>query len=394
MRRFAPVAVALAVSLAVSGSGLQIAPAEGARPTMKPKPTKVRLRSHVVATPIPTTADVNVLAYGADPTGVASSQTAFANALAAVPSGGWLYVPDGTYSIQQLVLPSNKGVRGQSKAGAILKRRAIEALDNTGDSHGFVYSNLTSGAKIKDLTLQGTRLLSGVGDDILLYLVDAAGFTAQNLTLKDADGIGIQTEGEVQMTGALVEDVTITDTVKRVNGAHGVGLWPYHGTVGNVFRRITVTRTESAGVTLDAGTTVGTGVSVDENTFEDLTINDASSIDILGGLVLTGARDNTFERVTIAGTLENCPIAFGDDQSGLGNLRNTFHDLDVEPLGGNLAVLSGLTEDNDFDLGTGSGVFIFTGAEVVRNNVTNWPAASGSWLNGAPSAGGDANTVS
>lgn len=40
---------------------------------------------------------VNVLAYGADTNGVSDSRTAFVNALAAVPSGGVLYVPRGVY---------------------------------------------------------------------------------------------------------------------------------------------------------------------------------------------------------------------------------------------------------------------------------------------------------
>jgi hypothetical protein len=62
----------------------------------------------------------NVVNYGADPTGVNDSTTAFANAIAAATSGQYVYVPNGTYKVGGLTLKSNVSIRGQSSAGTII----------------------------------------------------------------------------------------------------------------------------------------------------------------------------------------------------------------------------------------------------------------------------------
>jgi hypothetical protein len=82
--------------------------------------------------------------------------------------------------------------------------------------------------------------------------IEAANLTVQRVNLENAQGIGIQTEGQTAMTGCLMEDVRITNVTLRSNGAHGVALWPYKGTSNCVYRRITIDQTVSAGIALDA----------------------------------------------------------------------------------------------------------------------------------------------
>lgn len=64
----------------------------------------------------------DVLAYGADPTGVADSTTAFTNAIAAIPLGGVVWVPTGTYKITSTITITTPHVRycGQSRTDSIL----------------------------------------------------------------------------------------------------------------------------------------------------------------------------------------------------------------------------------------------------------------------------------
>jgi len=66
-------------------------------------------------------APINVLDYGADPTGTVAADSAFAAAVAAVPDGGEIYVSPGTYKIDTYVDCSAKRVtiRGVGRASKI-----------------------------------------------------------------------------------------------------------------------------------------------------------------------------------------------------------------------------------------------------------------------------------
>lgn len=57
--------------------------------------------------------DLNVLDFGADPTGVADSLAAFSAAIAAAPTGGTVHVPDGTYQLSgPLNIPKSLTLEG------------------------------------------------------------------------------------------------------------------------------------------------------------------------------------------------------------------------------------------------------------------------------------------
>lgn len=63
---------------------------------------------------------VNVLDYGADPTGVADSAAAIRNAFDAVPqTGGGLYFPPGTYSVQSTVIIPRRFVPASNRGPGI-----------------------------------------------------------------------------------------------------------------------------------------------------------------------------------------------------------------------------------------------------------------------------------
>src|SRR5438105_503204 len=76
-------------------------------------PTLFDLEGHIHASQ-----QVNVLYYGADSNGVNESRGAFIAALAAVPSGGVLYVPRGTYlfNSQWSITKSNVKIIGDGAA--------------------------------------------------------------------------------------------------------------------------------------------------------------------------------------------------------------------------------------------------------------------------------------
>lgn len=64
----------------------------------------------------------DVIAYGADPTGVADSTTAFNNAIAAIPLGGIVWIPTGTYKITSTITITTPHVRfmGQSRTDSVI----------------------------------------------------------------------------------------------------------------------------------------------------------------------------------------------------------------------------------------------------------------------------------
>jgi hypothetical protein len=168
----------------------------------------------------------------------------------------------------------------------------------------------------------------GRGDDILINVVNSTDVQARNLTLVDAQGCGIQTEG-AGTAGAVFEDISITNTYVRDNGYHGVGLWVYNGTHHSAFRRITIDGADYAGIMIDAGTTVGPAAGVNDNVFEDVVIRNAARYHVLNGghgagWIWTGGERNVVSRYEITDIAAGPALAFGFDQSGLGSLNNTL----------------------------------------------------------------------
>jgi hypothetical protein len=89
-------------------------------------------------------APINVLDYGADPTGVADSTAAFNSALAA---GKELFVPAGTYKVTSITHPNYQTIiRGEGSGSTII---------NSSGTYGLIYGTNTGSrfSQLRDLTI-------------------------------------------------------------------------------------------------------------------------------------------------------------------------------------------------------------------------------------------------
>ena len=96
---------------------------------------------------------VSVLDFGADPTGISDSTTAFTNALAAA---GSVYIPNGTYIISELKLESGNELRGESKLEVILKGKSTTLKIIKTNDAPTDYANLPS--YVTDIVLENFSL--------------------------------------------------------------------------------------------------------------------------------------------------------------------------------------------------------------------------------------------
>ncbi|MBA3430110.1 MAG: hypothetical protein H0U16_01350 [Actinobacteria bacterium] len=306
-----------------------------------------------------------------------TNDTAAFNSAMNAAAAGVTYVPDGTYSLDNLFPKSGATLRGQSRAGTILTRASLGAHA----SPGFIHFQSVANSTVENFTIFGTgkRLEDtgqlGRGDDILINLIDARSITVRNISFLNAQGIGIMTEGP-ETYGGLFEDISITNTYVRDNGYHGVALWLFNGTHGNTFRRISVDGADYAGVAIDAGSTVGPAAAVDDNVFEDITIRNAARYYITGGeagagWIFHGGNRNSVTRYEITDIPQGVAMALGTDQSGLGARDNRLYAAVVARIAsGIVAAFDAGAIGNIFDDGMGGGQL--TGNHS-QNTFLNWP---------------------
>jgi len=130
---------------------------------------------------------VSVLDFGADPTGVDDSTTAFTNALAAA---GSVYIPNGTYIISELKLENGNELYGQSKLEVILKGKAdtiniIKTNDAPTD-----YDNLPT--YVTDIVLENFSLdmsdMTDSSDRSGIYIAVSYFGIVRNVSLVDSGG--------------------------------------------------------------------------------------------------------------------------------------------------------------------------------------------------------------
>jgi hypothetical protein len=106
---------------------------------------------------------INVVAYGADPTGVVDSTTPFLNAYTATPTGGTLYVPPGTYKWTG-PLSLNKSINLVMSAATINSAAGelvINASNVTIDGQGTSTFNFAGGDPAASLD-RAIRVLGGL----------------------------------------------------------------------------------------------------------------------------------------------------------------------------------------------------------------------------------------
>lgn len=322
-----------------------------------PIPTPVTPRPTATPAPTPVPAGVSLADYGGN----------WADAIAAAQTRGKLVnVPAGTWpAFRILTTYSGLTIRGAGPGASIVPRNASQPLCDCGFMH-VTHASVT----IEGLTLRGWPISSGLSDDIMINGVNTTGLVVRNVAIANAQGIGIQIEN---VTGALITDVTITNTLIRSNGYHGVALWLYKGASSNTIRRVTIDGAAYAGVALDAGTNTGTSFTVDDNVFTDITVRNVSKQRIDGnqgsGWLITGASRNTISNWTLTDVPIGAGLVFGFDQGGLPSNDNRFTNGTTARIASTDVVSFGGQLRNVLDGGTGSGCIL----GLSGNSVLNWP---------------------
>jgi len=124
---------------------------------------------------------VSVLDFGADPTGVANSATAFSNAIAAAKN---VYVPTGTYSIgSNISITSVVRIFGDGVGATVIERNYSPGSDTQGV---FAFSGSGTTGCISNMTIRSktgqtggclVSIVSGASDNLGLYRFDWVDFT-------------------------------------------------------------------------------------------------------------------------------------------------------------------------------------------------------------------------
>ena len=142
---------------------------------------------------------VNVLDYGADPTGVADSTSAFNAAITALPFiGGTVSIPLGTYLVGTVVIPNDPktvNVIGQNKHGVILKMAtAAGPVFQNSQTPGRTLGNIIGGFTIKANASSSRLNLRHMG-------IDVSGFS--NSVFRDISYLSVGTSGNLGTLGSL-----------------------------------------------------------------------------------------------------------------------------------------------------------------------------------------------
>lgn len=190
-----------------------------------------------------TGAAANVLDFGADPTGIADSTTAFVNAMLsfpAYPSGGTVWVPNGTYKINQFWVRAGINIVGESK------NEVVFYPYNTSGEYAIGLDDIYS--RLENVTLDGTHSdgyglrLKGVKTKTVQNVI-VRNFTSTGTPFSSLSGVGILLTG---VYSASLRDCEIT-------GNH-VDVLMRDGEVNEIiFDNCTIEFSQSYGVLIDKG---------------------------------------------------------------------------------------------------------------------------------------------
>lgn len=257
----------------------------------------------------------NVRAYGAVGDGVTDDTAAFTAALAA---NNWVYVPNGTYSVSQITLPTGKWLVGESRERTII-------ADNGGA--GTAYDGSRCLLYIVDVNQSGIANLKFLGrgegsyDDIAIVVHAGQYFKAHDIWVDNFQGRGIFIAHDYSRYQEW-RDVWISRIYDTDGGLYGIGLWlygggGYGGPRNNVFHGVHTELTDDAGIALDAGTTSGVGDSPNDNQFSDANI--LNPCRVRGAAIsLQGAKNTLVDGFTIdyLTTTDTAGISMSIDQTG------------------------------------------------------------------------------
>lgn len=163
-------------------------------------------------TPFVPVASVSITDFGADPTGVASCNTALQAALAALDGPGEVYFPAGSYRFNNTIVPPDSTVlAGEADANGQPLARLLLAAGEEQDGIRIAGSETVSGAVITAAPQQGQRFL--LVDQPLLFQ------PGQWLRLEATDDASLVTSSwSLGQTGQVVEVQSVSgDTLHLVH---------------------------------------------------------------------------------------------------------------------------------------------------------------------------------
>ncbi|MFI7283653.1 glycosyl hydrolase family 28-related protein [Micromonospora chersina] len=243
------------------------------------------LDSHLVAPPRVLPHAVNVLAFGADPTGRRESADAFDRAVAyARRVDRTLYLPPGTYQVNRHVIVDDVTIAGAGSWYTVVKGREV-ALDTPapdGSVHtgvGFYGRDAADGGS-SDVHLSGFAVEGDVRERIDTDQVNAIGGALNHST---ADGLYLHhTKVGLWFDGPMT-DLRVTDTVVADQIADGLNFHTgvTHSAISNSFIR----NTGDDALAMWSEATANAHNTFDHNTVQSPVL--ANGIALYGGADLT-----------------------------------------------------------------------------------------------------------
>lgn len=267
---------------------------------------------------------VNVRDHGARGDGRSDDTAAFATAVAAAARIGTnVFVPVGDYRVAQVVLPSHVLLVGQRRETTVIRSRAMPRM-LLDEAETLVLSSRTTGAGISNLTLQGHGTPGGAGDEIVLGFENAANVVVRGVTVRQAQGRGIFVTGSGSVRG-VYRDIRIED-VYRAGERYGVGFWFYRGPSRSVIEGVSVDTTDASGISLDAGSSAGSGSAVADNRLTSITVVRAARQPHTAGMSWQGAQRNVLDgfRILDLAAQEAVALTVQQDQTTIESTGNVF----------------------------------------------------------------------
>ncbi len=186
---------------------------------------------------------VNVLDYGADPTGVSDSTTAFTNAISALPAvrgsanlptgGGWVYAPTGNYKITgTLKFTQFQNLRGDGKSLTILNYNGtgpcISASQELAhQARGAGIRGFPAPCRFEGFTIDGSGAGTGAIGIQIGNLFHSRGhdLEIQNFLATDAIGVLFKNYGSIPVADKMQWNIDLIENANHVvfDGNCGVG---------------------------------------------------------------------------------------------------------------------------------------------------------------------------
>lgn len=259
-------------------------------------------------------APINVLDYGADPTGSSDSTAAIQ---AALDVGGMVYLPDGIYKLNSapVTAPGTRASLGiKSNTTFFGTGTLYSTYINSGDSDGanLIMANDPSGS-ISNVVIDGITLKTNLASTLYNYhminfIQPCDNITVKNCTLKDFTYWGIS------FTKKTISNILVDNN--RIYGSRATGIW-----VGYEAENVIVTNN------IVDGTAAGTYGSVDDRilvanhntvqTSTELTKNVVIANNVCIYTDAKGISVGSIQNCVIDGnTLEKCRIPIMTIQDG------------------------------------------------------------------------------